>query len=465
MPDLLLLFVPDMKNKIKSIDEGSPLRGKVSEGDSLVSVNGHIIRDVLDYKYFAYDEKLEVVMEASTGERYTLHVIKNEGGDLGLDFESYLMDAPRSCANNCIFCFIDQLPPGMRKTLYFKDDDARLSFLMGNYITLTNLSKREIERIEALHISPVNISVHATDPELRRRMLRNPRAGECLEIMRSLADAGIVMNCQIVCCPGINDGDALMQTMRDLESLYPAVHSVSVVPVGLTRYRDGLFPLRPFTEKLAKEVIGTVSSFAEECLQKHGSRIFFCSDELYIKAEIPLPPDEYYEEHTQLENGVGMIRLLEAEFRSALALADEPDGKPFSVVAGEAAAPYIRSLLEEAKRRFPALQGEVYAVRNDFFGPEINVTGLITGRDMIAQLKGRKLGERLILSQNMIRREERDFLDDVTLRQAEEELGVRMVPVRQDGFELLDAMFGTEADSPEPSDGEETEYYRYNPAE
>ena len=460
-----MLFVPDMKNKIRSIDEGSPLRGKVSEGDSLVSINGNIIRDVLDYKYFAYDEKLEVVMEAPEGGRYTLHVIKNEGGDLGLDFESYLMDAPRSCVNSCIFCFIDQLPPGMRKTLYFKDDDARLSFLMGNYITLTNLSGREIERIKTLHISPVNVSVHATDPELRRRMLRNPRAGECMEIMRSLAEAGIVMNCQIVCCPGINDGDALMQTMRDLESLYPAVHSVSVVPVGLTKYREGLFPLQPFTKELAKEVIGTVSSFAEDCLGKHGSRIFFCSDEMYIKAEIPLPPDEYYEEHTQLENGVGMIRLLEAEFRSALALADEPDGKKFSVVAGEAVTPYIRDLLEEAQARFPSLQGTVYAVRNDFFGPEINVTGLITGQDMIAQLKGQDIGERLIISQNMIRRDEQDFLDDITLRQAEEELNVRIVAVRQDGFELLDAMFGTEPAVPEPSIGEETEYYRYNPAE
>ena len=460
-----MLFVPDMKNKIRSIDEGSPLRGKVSEGDSLVSINGNIIRDVLDYKYFAYDEKLEVVMEAPEGGRYTLHVIKNEGGDLGLDFESYLMDAPRSCVNSCIFCFIDQLPPGMRKTLYFKDDDARLSFLMGNYITLTNLSGREIERIKALHISPVNVSVHATDPDLRRKMLCNPRAGECLEIMRTLAEAGIVMNCQIVCCPGINDGKALMQTMRDLESLYPAVHSVSVVPVGLTKYRKGLFPLQPFTRELAAKVIGTVTSFAEECLREHGSRIFFCSDEMYIKAEIALPPDEYYEEHTQLENGVGMIRLLEAEFRSALAMADIPDGRPFSVVAGEAVAPYIRNLLEEAKARFPSLRGTVYTIRNDFFGPEINVTGLITGQDMITQLKGKDLGDRLIISQNMIRRDEQDFLDDITVRQAEEELDVRIIPVRQDGFELLDAMFGTEPVFPEPSIGEETEYYRYNPAE
>ena len=454
-----------MKNRIRSIDEGSPLQGKVSVGDALVSINGNIIRDVLDYKYYAYDEKQEILMESCAGERYTVHVLKNEGGDLGLDFESYLMDAPRSCANNCIFCFVDQLPPGMRKTLYFKDDDARLSFLMGNYITLTNLSKREIERIRALHISPVNVSVHATDPELRREMLRNPRAGECMDIMRSLAEAGIVMNCQIVCCPGINDGTALMRTMRDLESLYPAVHSVSVVPVGLTKYRENLYPLRPFTKELAAEVIGMVSSFAEECLQKHESRIFFCSDELYIKAEIPLPPDEYYEEHTQLENGVGMIRLLETEFRSALSLADEPDGKPFSVVAGEAVTPYIRALLKEAREHFPSLNGRVYSIRNDFFGPEINVTGLITGRDMIDQLKGQELGERLIISQNMIRRDERDFLDDVTLHQAEEELKVRIVPVRQDGFELLDAMFGAEFPVPDPVAGEDTDYYRYNPAD
>ena len=432
-----------MRNKIKSIDEWSPLNGKVSVGDSLISINGNTVRDVLDYKYYAYDVKLDLVMGRPDGSIYELHIDKEEGGELGVDFENYLMDSARSCANNCIFCFIDQLPPGMRKTLYFKDDDTRLSFLMGNYITLTNLSRREIERIKALRISPVNVSVHTTDPELRVRMLRNPRAGESIGVMREFAEAGIVMNCQIVCCPGINDGAALDRTMRDLAGMYPQVRSVSVVPVGLTKFREGLYPLRSFTSESASKLISQVEAFADVCLKEHGSRIIFCSDELYIKAGRELPPDEYYEEHIQLDNGVGMIRLLEAEFMSALSLADEP-------------------VLEAAQARFPELNGREYVVRNDFFGPEINVTGLITGGDMINQLRGKKLGERLIISQNMLRHPEMDFLDDVTIAQAEKELGVRIVPVRQDGFELLDAMFGALEEFPDPAEGEDTEYYRYN---
>ena len=451
-----------MRNKIKSIDEWSPLYGKVSVGDSLISINGSTVRDVLDYKFYAYDEKLDIVMGRPDGGTYELRIDKNEGGELGLDFENYLMDSARSCANNCIFCFIDQLPPGMRKTLYFKDDDARLSFLMGNYITLTNLSKREIERIKALRISPVNVSVHTTDPELRVRMLRNPRAGESIRVIHEFAEAGIVMNCQIVCCPGINDGEALDRTMRDLAEMYPQVRSVSVVPVGLTKYREGLYPLISFKAESAAELISQVETYADICLEKHGSRIFFCSDELYIKAGRELPPDEYYEEHIQLENGVGMIRLLETEFNSALALADEPDGMDFSIVAGEAVSPYIQKLLETAQASFPALKGRVYTVKNEFFGPEINVTGLITGGDMIRQLKGKELGERLIISQNMLRHPEMDFLDDVTIIQAEKELGLRIVPVRQDGFELLDAMFGLVEEIPDPAEGEDTEYNRYN---
>ncbi len=451
-----------MRNKIKSIDKWSPLYGKVSIGDSLLSINGNAVRDVLDYKFYAYDEELDLVMGRPDGGIYELHIEKPEGGELGVDFENYLMDSARSCANNCIFCFIDQLPPGMRKTLYFKDDDTRLSFLMGNYITLTNLSRREIERIKALRISPVNVSVHTTDPELRVQMLRNPRAGESIGVMREFAEAGIVMNCQIVCCPGINDGQALDRTMRDLAEMYPQVRSVSVVPVGLTKYREGLYHLTSFTPESAAELISQVEAFADICLAKYGSRILFCSDELYIKAGKELPPDEYYEDHIQLENGVGMIRLLETEFNSALSLADEPDEKPFAIVAGEAVAPYLEKMLDKAAARFPGLKGRVYAVKNDFFGPEINVTGLITGGDMIRQLKGRELGERLIISQNMLRHPEMDFLDDVTIRQAEEELGVRIVPVRQDGFELLDAMFGIVEEIPDPSEGEDTDYYRYN---
>ena len=273
-----------MENVIKSIDENSPLHAHARPGDRLISINGNRILDVLDYKYFAYDPHLTVVLEDQDGARREVHIRKREGGDLGVDFESYLMDNPRSCANNCVFCFIDQLPKGMRKTMYFKDDDARLSFLLGNYITLTNLSPREIERIIALHVSPINVSVHTTNPELRCRMLKNKHAGETIDTMRRFAAAGIVMNCQIVCCPGLNDGAELDRTMRDLADMYPGVHSVSIVPVGLTKFREGLYPLTPFTKEHAAETIDQIAAFGDECVKRYGTRIFFCGDELYIKA-------------------------------------------------------------------------------------------------------------------------------------------------------------------------------------
>ena len=451
-----------MENIIKSIDRGSPLHRKAHVGDAVISINGNKIIDVLDYKFFAYDSRLKVLLRRPDGSEHEVTVHKSEGGDLGLEFESYLMDTPRSCANNCVFCFIDQLPRGMRRTMYFKDDDARLSFLLGNYITLTNLSKREIERIIALHISPINVSVHTTNPELRCKMLQNPRAGESIETMRRFAQAGIVMNCQIVCCPGLNDGEELLRSMRDLEEMYPGVHSVSIVPVGLTRFREGLYPLTPYTKELAGETIDMVTAFGDECLKRHGTRIFFCGDELYIKAERELPPDEFYEEHTQLENGVGMIRLLETEFRSALMLSDEPDGVPFSIATGVSAAPYFEKLLGMAKEKYGTIKGQVYAIENDFFGRSINVTGLITGQDLIKQLKGRALGERLLISQNMLRREEMDFLDDVPLEQASKELGVPIYPIEQDGFALWDAMAGELPEVRLPKRSAPTEYYQYN---
>ena len=452
-----------MDNAIKAIDPDSPLAGKVRPGDTLLAINSNKILDVLDYKFFAYDTRLELRLRRPEGSEYSLHVVKPEGGDLGLDFESYLMDKPRSCANRCVFCFIDQLPGGMRPTMYFKDDDARLSFLLGNYITLTNLSKREIERIIALHISPINISVHATDPELRRQLLRNPRAGECMEIMGRFAKAGITMNCQIVCCPGLNDGEALMQSMRELEALYPQVHSVSIVPVGLTKFREGLYPLTPFTKEHAAETLDMVDSFGSECIRRHGSRIFWCGDELYIKAGREIPSDEFYEDYTQLENGVGMLRLMETEFSSALKLGGEPDGAPFSIATGVSAAPYFQILLDKAKEKYPEIKGRIYPIVNDFFGHSINVTGLITGGDLIAQLKDKELGERLLISQNMLRRAEMDFLDDVKLEEASAALGLPVYPIEQDGFALFDAMCGQLPELRLPvreEDGEQ--FYRYN---
>ncbi|MCR5664603.1 MAG: DUF512 domain-containing protein [Oscillospiraceae bacterium] len=452
-----------MKNVIKSIDATSPLRHRAQPGDELLEINGNRIIDVLDYKFYAYDPDPEILLRRPDGSEHRLRVHKREGGDLGLDFESYLMDTPRSCANNCVFCFIDQLPKGMRPTMYFKDDDARLSFLLGNYITLTNLSKREIERIIALHVSPINVSVHTTNPELRCKMLRNPRAGETMDVMRRFAANGIVMNCQIVCCPGLNDGEELLRTMRDLEAMAPGVRSVSIVPLGVTRFREGLYPLEPFTPGHAGETIDLVTAFGDACVKKHGTRIFWCGDEMYLTAGRELPPDEFYEEHTQLENGVGMLRLMETEFRSALKLSEEPDGVPFSIATGVAAAPFFERLLALARESRPGLNGRVYAIENDFFGHTITVAGLITGGDLIAQLRGKDLGERLFISQNMLRREEMDFLDDVTLEQAVEALGLPIYPTEADGFALWDAISGEHLPQPRlPRAGEATEYYRYN---
>ena len=452
--------------KICHIDPDSPLRGSAVVGDALVSINGNPIHDVLDYKYFAYDTRLAVELEAPDGARRIVHIRKPEGGELGLDFETYLMDSAHSCANRCVFCFIDQMPKGMRPTLYFKDDDARLSFLMGNYMTLTNLSKREVQRIIDLHISPINVSVHTTNPELRAFMLGNKRAGETLEIMRRFSAGGIVMNCQIVCCPGLNDGKELLRTMTDLAALYPQVKSVSIVPVGLTKFREGLYPLTPFDEQLANDTLDLVEDFGAQCVERFGERIFFCGDELYLKAKRPIPEDEFYENYTQLENGVGMLRLQKTEFCGALRMADEPDGVPFSVAAGVSAAPFLQELIDLAHAQFPALNGRVYAIENDFFGRSINVTGLITGQDLIAQLKGRDLGERLLISSNMIRHDEQDFLDDVTLQEASEALGVPIYPISADGFELCDAMFGILPELPEPKRTTRPgEFYAYNPHE
>ena len=453
-----------MDNVISKIENGSPLKHRVHIGDTLLAINGNRVHDVLDYKFFGYDPEVSVTVRTPEGIEHTVHVAKAEGQDLGLEFETYLMDKPRSCANNCVFCFIDQLPKGMRRTMYFKDDDARLSFLLGNYITMTNLSDREIQRICDLHISPINISVHTTNPELRIKMLRNRNAGKCIDIMRRFADGGIRMNCQIVCCPGLNDGDELMRTMRELADMYPAVHSVSIVPVGLTKFREGLFELRPFTPEHSSETIDMVTAFGDECLKKFGTRLFFCSDEMYICANRELPEDEFYEEHTQLENGVGMIRLLETEFKSALSLSERPDGVPFSIACGTSVAPFFEKLVCTAHEKYDNIDGRVYAIENDFFGHSINVTGLITGGDLINQLKGKNLGERLFISQNMLRREEMDFLDDVLLEEASAALGVPIYPIGQDGFDLWDAISGDAL--PELKipvrNGEKEQFYKYN---
>ena len=451
------------QNIIRQVDAAGLLAGRARPGEALLSVNGKLIRDVLDYKFYTYDRDLLLELRTPEGKLRLVRVRKAEGQDLGLDFETYLMDRPRACANRCVFCFIDQNPPGMRKSIYFKDDDARLSFLMGCYITLTNLTPREIERIIALRVSPVNISVHATDGALREKLLGNPRAGEALGIMRRFAAAGIEMNCQIVCCPGLNDGAALERTLADLKALHPAVRSVSVVPVGLTCHRAGLPALTPFTKETAAALIAQVTQFGNKCVEELGTRLAFCSDELYLTAQRALPPDEFYEEHVQLENGVGMLRLLEAEFDAALRCADAPDGVPFAIATGTAAAPMLEKLLFSAKEKYDKLNGRVYPIQNDFFGRSVTVAGLVTGQDLIAQLRGRDLGARLLISADMLRREEVDFLDSVPLREASAALGVPIYPVACDGGALCDAMFGILPDVPQPvPDAEDTAYNKYN---
>ena len=451
--------------KIASVDPHSPARkAGVRPGETLTHINGHPIVDVLDYKFYAYDPKLELTLTEPEGGSRTLRIRKEEGEDLGLNFETYLMDRARSCANKCIFCFVDQMPPGMRDTLYFKDDDARLSFLMGNYITLTNLSQREIQRVIDLRISPINISVHATDPQLRTAMLKNPRAGECLDIMSRFAQAGIEMNCQVVACPGVNDGPALARTMEDLGQLYPAVTSVAVVPVGVTRFREGLCSIEPYTKEQAAALIDQVESFASHFMENKGTNLVWCSDEFYLIAGRTLPEKAYYEDMDQLENGVGMLRLLLHQADMALEEEEPEQTAPFSIATGLSAAPFVQEILDNAQKQCGNIKGTVYPIINRFFGETITVSGLITGTDLMEQLRGKDLGERLLIPDNMLRAGERVLLDDVTVEQVEEALGVTVIPVPADsGFDLADAILGREVTAQCPVLPPEAEYYRYNP--
>jgi len=434
--------------QIVSIEPRSPAsRTKIAVGEELISVNGQKIVDVLDYKFRTYDSQLRIVTRRADGKLRLTSVRKSAGEELGLAFATSLIDAPKSCANNCVFCFVDQLPRGMRDTLYYKDDDTRLSFLQGNYVTLTNLSEREIQRIIDLKISPINVSVHSMNPELRAEMLGNPQGGEGVAVIRRLADAGVTMNCQIVVCPGLNDGTELDDSIAKLAALYPEVASVSVVPVGLTRHRDALPRLTPFTTEGAAATIAQVEDYAELFLKSHGSRIFFCADELYIKAGLPLPADEAYEGYPQLENGVGMIRLLICEFEDELETAKMPQNPPrFTVATGKSAAPFIENLLCKLREKCHNTEGTVIAVANAFFGETVDVAGLVTGGDILTMLAERDLGARLLLPRNMLRvGDDRDggvFLDDITVGDLERKLGVTVRVVEQDGADLLRAMLG-----------------------
>lgn len=433
--------------KITCVDSGSRAhKAGIAEGDVLVSINGREICDVLDYRFHLANCKLDILIRRGDEELH-FNITKQEYDDIGLDFETPLMDNKHSCENKCIFCFIDQLPKGLRKTLYFKDDDSRLSFLHGNYITLTNLHDRDIDRIIEMHISPVNVSVHTTNPELRVKMMKNKRSGEVLSYLKRFADAGIHICAQIVLCKGINDGDELQRTMKDLTQYYPALQSVSIVPAGKTKFRDNLFPLESFTREDCREVIAQVESFADMCLEKHGSRLFFCADELYIKGEIPLHDEEYYEGYAQIENGVGMLTSLKTEFDVEVGYIAEylekfKATRRISVVTGMAACDRITNMCKILCSCVPGLEINVYPIINNFFGHEITVSGLLTGVDIYDQLKDKELYDELILPPSVLRTEGDLFLCGMSIDELSEKLDVKIRLSGNDGAGFISAMLG-----------------------
>ncbi len=423
---------------IKNVGKNTPAyKAGVKNGDDLISINGNEICDVLDYQFYATEEHLELTLRRN-GVELTLECEKQMYDDLGLEFETYLMDKKRRCKNGCIFCFIDQNPKGMRETIYFKDDDERLSFLQGNYITLTNLKESDLDRIIKMRISPINVSVHTTDPELRVRMMKNKNAGKVLDLMKKLKDGGVQMNAQIVLCRGYNDGEALKKTLLDLRELFPQVQSVAVVPSGITKHRDGLEKLVPFDKESCVETLALINSLGDENVKTLGHRIFFASDEFYLGAELPLPDEDYYEGYMQLDNGVGMLRSHREEFLCAL---EGEDGfecdKTVTVATGKAAAAHINELCRLAEEKFSPLKINVVVVENKFFGENITVSGLVVGRDLIDSTKGIKLGEKLLIPRKMLRADGDLFLDDISLEDVEKELGVRLVTVGEYGDDLL----------------------------
>lgn len=427
-----------MSVQITSVIKRSPSsRAGIKSGDMLISLNGHPIHDVLDYMFYAAEIKVNVLVERNN-EKLCFDIVKSEYDDLGLEFDSFLMDQKQSCTNKCIFCFIDQMPPGMRDTLYFKDDDARLSFLQGNYVTLTNLNQNDIDRIIQMRLN-INVSVHTTNPELRCKMMHNRFAGEKLDYLRQFAEAGIAMNCQIVLCPGINDGKELERTLTDLGNLMPNIQSVAVVPVGITKFRDGLYPLTLFNKETAGAALDLIEGFQTKFLDKYGTRVVFPADEFYVTAERPIPNGKCYEEYSQYENGVGMLRSLADEFESAMKLADDPP-KPrtVSIATGAAAYKFISELVEKAEKKWHNINCNVYKITNHFFGETITVSGLITATDIISQLKDKPLGDALLLTTSMFKRDTDVFLDDMTIPDVEKALGVKVIVTENDGFDLLD---------------------------
>ena len=436
-------------HRIAGVESGSIAEELgIVPGDMLLSVNDEPVEDIFDYRYLINDEYLTVVIRKADGEEWELEIEKEYEDDLGISFESALMDDYRSCRNKCIFCFIDQMPRGMRDTLYFKDDDSRLSFLQGNYITLTNMSDRDIDRIIRYRLEPINISFHTLNPKLRCSMLHNRFAGDVFPKIDALAQAGIEMNGQIVLCRNVNDGEELEYSLAGFERYLPALRSVSVVPVGLTKFRDGLYPLEPFTAQDAAQVLRMIHRWQSYYYGKYGTHLVHASDEWYILAGEPLPDEDNYDGYPQLENGVGMIRLLLAETSEALAAVDGDNRRRrISIATGLLAEPFIREITQQIREKFPQIECMVYGIRNDFFGESITVSGLITGTDLRAQLSGRDLGECLLLPCNMLRSQERVFLDDVTVDELENALQTKICIVESDGRDFTQAVIGSQIPS------------------
>ena len=423
---------------------------ELESGDILLSINGNEIEDIFDYHYFVNDEYLVLLVKKQNGEEWELEIEKEFDEDLGIEFENGLMDDYKSCSNKCMFCFIDQMPPGMRETLYFKDDDSRLSFLQGNYITLTNMKDKDLDRIIRYHLAPINISVHTTNPKLRCKMLHNRFAGDALKKIDILFEAGIEMNGQIVLCKGENDGEELERTISDLVKYLPHMESLSVVPVGLTKFREGLYPLEPFNKEDARDVIAIIEKWQKYCMEHFGVHFVQASDEWYLTAELPLPEEERSDGYIHLENGVGMLRLQQVEFDEALEeyvkrkeeIMARSKWREITLASGKLAAPFIQKLADKFMEAFPEYTVKVVAIRNDFFGEMITVSGLVTGQDLIAQTKDLMLGERIGVPCNMLRSGELVFLDDITVAQVESALQVPVVIVKSSGRDLLNSMIG-----------------------
>ncbi len=430
-----------MAVKIYDVTIGSHAdKAGIKKGETLLSINSNEIVDVLDYRFYQVNRKLTLEVEDEDKNVRIIEMTKGEYEEIGLEFETYLMDKQHSCRNKCIFCFIDQLPKGMRESLYFKDDDSRLSFLFGNYITLTNITEHEIDRIIKMHISPINVSVHTTNPELRCKMMNNRFAGDTLKYLKRFADAGITLNCQIVSCPGINDGDELVRTLTDLEAL--GVNMTAIVPVGLTRYRENLYPLVPYNKETAGQTIDIIEKMGDECVKKHGRRIFFPGDEFYLLAEREIPSPEFYEDFSALEDGIGMIAYLTDDVGWKLEEldADESLCHKVTIACGEGVFPYMKRIMSMINEKFPNITINTRAIKNNFFGGGVNVSGLVTGGDLIDQLRGDDLGDRLIIPSSMLRFENDLFLDDVSTDDVERELGVTLVPVNNNGNDLVEAV-------------------------